>query len=99
MPQDDSDRLNDLIDEAITALADDNPEAGADCLVELAHIFAKAGVGRTSFNNIRQHITQEAIKRTSAPFIHYKLKQAERKLRNGRTIVSHAGQTGKHIDH
>ena len=94
--EDASDKLNDLIDEAINALADDNPEVGAESLVELAHVFAKAGTGMKSFLNIRQHIVQEAIGRTSRPFIEYKLVAAERKLQNERKIFSYAGQGNTH---
>ena len=80
-------KVDDLINESINALADDNPKVGAETLVELAHIFAKAGMQRESFNNIRKHIIEQAIKRTDPLFIKAKLEGQEQLLqgqRNGK---------------
>ena len=81
-----SDQFNDLIDEAISALADDDINRGADELIELAHIFAKAGAGQSSFQSIRRYIITEARARTCAPFIEEKLKLIERRKQQGRRI-------------
>jgi hypothetical protein len=81
-----SDKFNDLIDEAIDALVDDDINRGADELIELAHIFAKAGAGQSSFNSIRKYIITEARERTCAPFIAEKLKIIERRKQSGRKI-------------
>lgn len=78
------DKINDLIDEAITNLADDNVNVGAESLVELAQIFAKAGMTKESFMNIRKYIINEAIERTDAVFIKEKLKSAEKQLQENR---------------
>lgn len=83
-----ADKLNDLIDEAINALADDDITKGADELIELAHIFAKAGAGQSSFMSIRQYVINEARERTCAPFIEEKLKLVERKKQAGRRITN-----------
>ena len=91
MIEDPADKLNDLIDQAIDALANDDPEKGADALTELAHVFAKAGTGVEPFRNIRQHIIQEAEKQTSAVLIKEKLTIIERVRRDGR-IYGYTGQ-------
>lgn len=83
---DDSDKFNDLIDEAINALADDDINRGADELIELAHIFAKAGSSIEAFQDIRKYIITEARERTCAPFIAEKLKLIERRKQQGRRI-------------
>ena len=84
MAMDKADKLNIMIDEAINALADDNIEHGAEALVELAQMFANAGASLQSFANVRQHVVQEAEKKTSVHFIREKLKCAERILQNDR---------------
>jgi len=77
-------QLNDLIDEAIKQLSSDDINTGADCLVEIARLYARAGLPQQLFGGIRQHIINEAEKRTDALFIQEKLKLAERNNQNGR---------------
>jgi hypothetical protein len=88
------DEVNELIDDCIDHLCDDNPEYGATSLIELAHIWAKSGLGQQSFQNTRQYIIKSAIERlgTSATsFIHYKLQVAEQGLmRERRTTSGHS---------
>ncbi len=76
--------INDLIDEAINQLSDDNTSFGAESLQELAQIFAKAGMTKESFMNIRHYIVNEAIQRTDAVFIKEKLEIAEKQLQKVR---------------
>lgn len=78
------DQLNDLIDEAIKQLSSDDVNSGADCLVEIAHMYARAGLPQHLFGGIRQYIISEAEKRTDAVFIQEKLKLAERNNQNAR---------------
>ena len=78
------DKINDLIDEAINQLSDDNPNFGAESLQDLAQIFAKAGLTKESFMNIRHYIVNEAIQRTDAVFIKEKLSIAEQQLQGAR---------------
>lgn len=78
------DQLNDLIDEAIKQLSSDDINTGADCLVEIAHLYARAGLPQHLFGGIRQYIINEAEKRTDKLFIQEKLKLAERNNQNGR---------------
>lgn len=83
--------INDLMDEAIDHLCDDSPDYGADTLVELAHIFASAGMPKSTFQNIRTHIINSAIERlgkSSTMFVHYKLQKAEQKLFEERRKIS-----------
>ena len=85
------DDINELIDDCIDHLCDDNAEYGAGTLVELAHIWAKSGLGQESFMNTRQFIINSSIERlgTSAtPFIHYKLQVAEQQLTNQRRTTN-----------
>lgn len=85
------DDINDKIDEAINHLSDSNPNMGAEALVEIAHIFAKAGMSKQTFMDMRQYIIKEAISRTDPLFIQEKLKSAEQQLqenRCGRIIIS-----------
>lgn len=81
------DEINELIDDCIDHLCDDNPEYGASSLVELATLFAKAGLGIQSFVNMRQFIIRSSIERLGTQatgFIEYKLKLAEQLLQKER---------------
>jgi hypothetical protein len=83
--------INEMIDECIDNLCDDNAEYGAGSLVELAHIWAKSGLGIQSFLNTRLYIINSSIERlgTSATaFIHYKLQLAEQELTKTRIQTS-----------
>jgi len=85
------DEVNELVDDCIDHLCDDNPEYGAGSLVELAHIWAKSGLGQQSFENMRHYIIKSAIERlgtAATPFIHYKLQVAEQELSNKRKQTS-----------
>lgn len=89
----DDDYINGLIDDCIDDLCDDNAELGAESLVELAHIWAKSGLGIQSFANIRQHIIQSSIERLgtqATAFIGYKLQLAEHNLRKERNKSAHS---------
>lgn len=91
------DEVNELIDDAIDHLTDDNAEYGAGTLVELAHIWAKAGLTQQSFADIRQFIINSAIERlgTSATsFIHMKVTMAEQSLQKERNT---SGTNSGHI--
>jgi len=82
-----TDLINNLIDECIDHLCDDNPDHGAESLTELAHIWAKSGLGIQSFANIRGYIINESINRLgtqATAFITYKLQSAEQKLKTER---------------
>lgn len=79
--------INDIMDEAIDALADDNISVGADALLELANSFAKAGLGIEQFQDVRKYVINEATERTDAFFIAEKLKIIERDMQNGRRII------------
>ena len=82
------DPINPLIDECVDHLCDDNPEFGAESLVELANLFAKAGLGMQSFLNMREYIVQTAKERIgNHSFIDYKLKLAERELTKTRAFT------------
>ena len=74
-----------LITEAIIELSSDDIEKGAECLVEIAQLWAKSGLGQKSFMDMRQYIINEAIERTDQVFIETKISMAERKLRERRT--------------
>ena len=81
------DEINELIDDCIDHLCDDNAEYGAGTLVELAHIWAKAGLTQKSFADMRHFIIQSAIERlgsAATPFIHMKVGIAEQSLRKER---------------
>lgn len=88
-------KIDRLMDESIKALADDNAHAGAECLVELAKAFARAGLRRSSFANIRKHLLQEAMKLDQCPLlIETKLIIAEKNLlraRNGECAIIYTG--------
>lgn len=77
--------IDNLVDECIDNLASDSINSGAESLIELAHIWAKSGLGMRAFLNMRQFIINEASDRTDVLFISEKLKLAERKLRDERT--------------
>ena len=82
-----------MIDEAIKHLSDSNINTGAEALVDIAHVFAKAGMPKQTFMDIRQYIIKEAIAKTDPLFIQEKLKIAEQKLQeircgNTKTIIT-----------
>jgi len=80
--------INDLMDECINALCDDNPQHGAESLVELAHIFARAGMTQEIFQNIRAHIIKTAIQKTGdSGFIWMKLEESEKSLHRERRLT------------
>jgi hypothetical protein len=82
-----------LVDDAIDQLASDNVSDGVECLVALAHVFAKAGCGIQSFYDMRKFIIQQAIEKTDAYFIQTKVELAEKQLREfrdgRRSIIVH----------
>ena len=91
------DEVIELIDDAIDHLTDDNAEYGAGTLVELAHLWAKAGLTQQSFADIRHFIINSAIERlgTSATaFIHMKVTMAEQSLKKER---KHSGPNSGNI--
>jgi hypothetical protein len=81
-------QINNLIDECIDHLCDDNMETGAESLVELAQLWAKAGLPQYTFDNMRQFIVNQACERTDKAFINEKLRHAERKLRDTRISIA-----------
>lgn len=76
--------VDSLISECIDNLCSDSINQGAESLTELAHIWAKAGLTKQSFLDMRQFIVNQACERTDTLFILEKLKLAERKLQNER---------------
>lgn len=83
--------FDNLINDAINDLAGDNITDGVESLIELADIFAKAGMPQQTFYDIRQHIIKEATARTDAVFIREKLVAAEKehkRLGNGDLIIT-----------
>lgn len=79
------DQFNALVDEAIKELCGDNVQKGAECLIEIAQLWHKAGLPKKNFFEMRQYIINEAIERTDKLFIYEKVQIAERKLREQRT--------------
>ena len=83
--------LDKLMVSAINDLSSDNIHEGVESLVELAHIFAKAGMPIHIFEGIRKHIIDQASERTDALFIREKVKQAEKqhhRLKNSDLIIT-----------
>jgi hypothetical protein len=82
-----------LVDDAIEQLSSDHINEGVDCLVALAHVFAKAGCDMQSFLDMRKFIIQQATEKTDAYFIQTKVELAEKQLmefRDGkRSIIVH----------
>ena len=88
---DEDDTFNRAVDEAIAHLTDDNANSGAEALQSLAEMWAKAGLPQSNFLQVREYVINEAVARTSAPFIQEKLLTAERALqerRNGNRIIT-----------
>lgn len=79
--------INNTIDEAIMALADESISVGAEVLLQLATTWAKAGLPQESFQDIRQYIINEASDKTDALFIAEKLKIAEQAARTKRLFM------------
>ncbi|PCH98489.1 MAG: hypothetical protein COB84_01880 [Rhodobacteraceae bacterium] len=79
-----TDVINEIIDQAISALVNDSPEKSAESLEELAHVFARGGQPLQSFLNMRTYIITQASEQTSALFIQEKVKVQEQILREKR---------------
>ncbi len=91
------DQINELVDDCIDDLCYDNAEQGAGSLIELAHLFAKAGMPQKAFMDMREFIINSAVERlgTSATsFIHYKLQVAEQDAKKRRFLNSGAKNHG-----
>lgn len=76
--------LTNLINSIEKALINDSPSVAAEGLVELANVWATAGMPPTSFYDMRKHIIERAIELTDRAFILEKLTIAERHLTGGR---------------
>ena len=70
--------INQLIDDAINALADDKADQGIDCLMELAELWKTADLSPEAFANVCRHIEDQAVARTDAVFIRQKIVMAIR---------------------
>lgn len=85
--------LDNLMTQIIDLLVDDKPEDAANGMLELAQYFAKAGMPKQSFANLRSHLIDEAESKTGyRPFIQEKLNLAEKALleaRGGSSIIIH----------
>lgn len=91
------DEINELVDDCIDDLCDDNAELGAESLIELAHIFARAGMPQKAFMDMREFIINSAIERlgtAATAFIHYKLQVAEQDAKKIRLLNSGAKNHG-----
>jgi len=77
-------KFDDLIQEAIDKLASDSIAEGAEAMVEIAQLFAKAGMTAKAFRDLRTYIVLQAEQKTDKQFILEKLKIAERELHERR---------------
>jgi hypothetical protein len=83
------DKLDSLITEAINHMADDNAKMGVEALVEIADVFAQAGMPQPLFYGIRKHIIDQATTKTDSRFILEKVKLAEKEhQRLGSSIIT-----------
>lgn len=76
--------LTTLINDIEFALINEAPEIAAAGFVELANVWATAGMPPSSFYDMRKHIIERAIELTDKAFILEKLTIAERQLSGGR---------------
>ena len=79
-----------LIDEAITKLASDHAAEGAEALIEIANVFAKAGFKQKQFLELRSYIIRSAKEKAESNgiplfLIEEKIKKAEREDYERRT--------------
>lgn len=93
--------INSLIDDSINALVKDSPRIAAEALEELADVWAKSGLGQSSFENVRHYIINEATEKSDVLFIKEKLTAAEQRQRHLRyerdsgTESQHQGQAAQ----
>ncbi len=78
-------KIDAMIEECITSLADEDINKGGECLQELAKCWNQAGLSMGSFLDIRTYIINMAKQKTDALFIDEKLKLSEKALRKKRT--------------
>jgi len=84
------DKLTGLMSEIEDHLVDGSVNEAADGMAALASYFAKAGLNKIEFNNMRMHLIESATRRVGCPiFIFEHLKEAEKllfKQRNERSV-------------
>ena len=73
----------------VHSLINDVPRQAGAGMLELAQTFANAGMDQGTFNNLRQHLIQQAEEKTSVLFIKEKLTAIEQEMRIERTSIIH----------
>ena len=91
------DEADKMIQDVSDALCEDNPERAAEALEHMANTFAKAGLGKQSFVNMRRHLidyTIERLGKAAAPLIQMKLQLAEQELMRKRALKNQSHISG-----
>ena len=77
-----------MIDDSVDSLVNNSPEDAAFKLVELAKMWANAGMSQQSFADVRKYIIIQAELKTDIAFIREKLKIAEQLIREARNVTN-----------
>ena len=83
------DEADKMMRDVSDAICEDNAERAAEALEYMAEQFAKAGLGKQSFIDMRDHLinyTIERLGRAAAPIIQRKLAVAEQDLMRKRAL-------------
>ena len=86
MNDDEADKMMQDVSDALVA---DSPERAAEALEHMAYQFAKAGLGKQSFVDMKTHLidyTIERLGKAAAPLIQMKLQIAEQDLMRKRAL-------------
>ena len=86
MTEDEADKM--MVDVS-DAICEDNPERAAEALEAMAYAYHRAGLGKQSFVNMRNHLVEYTIDRlgrAAAPLIQITLQIAEQDLMKKRAL-------------
>ena len=76
-----SDDINNMIDSCIEQLSDDRVDVGVEGMYELAVLFKSSGCTSRAFVDMCGYIEQQAAERSDSGFVHMKISQALKKVR------------------
>ena len=87
-------KLDTLMNDVVGCLVGGNPKHASEALIELAQYFARAGMPKESFFNMRKHLIDSAREQVGCPaFIKEQLECIERTMNTERTgssiIITH----------
>jgi len=96
------DEADKMINDVVDAICEDNIDRAAEALEFMAESFAKAGLGKQSFVNMKRHLIDSTIERlgkAASPMIQLKLQLAEQELMKLRSLKRQSHISGVNNGH